>query len=48
MGVLSAAAIANVLLAYRLNRISELTGLDLGRFDDRLLLYVALHLDKQR
>ncbi|WP_129991352.1 CdaR family transcriptional regulator [Rahnella sp. CFA14(1/10)] len=32
-------------LEYRLNRISELTGLDLGNFDDRLLLYVALQLD---
>lgn len=31
-------------LEYRLNRISELTGLDLGNFDDRLLLYVALQL----
>ncbi|EBO3463588.1 hypothetical protein, partial [Salmonella enterica] len=27
---------------------SELTGLDLGNFDDRLLLYVALQLDEQR
>lgn len=35
-------------LEYRLNRISELTGLDLGKFDDRLLLYVALQLDEQR
>jgi ABC-type multidrug transport system ATPase subunit len=35
-------------LEYRLNRISELTGLDLGNFDDRLLLYVALQLDEQR
>ncbi|MEY5242685.1 hypothetical protein, partial [Salmonella enterica] len=26
----------------------ELTGLDLGNFDDRLLLYVALQLDEQR
>ncbi|MDU4094375.1 MAG: hypothetical protein E7H57_14040, partial [Pantoea sp.] len=26
---------------------SELTGLDLGNFDDRLLLYVALQLDEQ-
>lgn len=34
-------------LEYRLNRISELTGLDLGNFDDRLL-YVALQLDEQR
>ena len=31
-------------LDYRLNRISELTGLDLSNFDDRLLLYVALQL----
>ncbi|MCX2229690.1 helix-turn-helix domain-containing protein, partial [Escherichia coli] len=30
------------------NRISELTGLDLGNFDDRLLLYVALQLDEER
>ncbi|KAA5969236.1 CdaR family transcriptional regulator [Pantoea sp. M_9] len=34
-------------LEYRLNRISELTGLDLGNFDDRLLLYVALQLDER-
>lgn len=34
-------------LEYRLNRISELTGLNLGNFDDRLLLYVALQLDEQ-
>ncbi|CUU23034.1 CdaR family transcriptional regulator [Duffyella gerundensis] len=34
-------------LEYRLNRISELTGLDLSSFDDRLLLYVALQLDEQ-
>ncbi|MEH2922608.1 CdaR family transcriptional regulator [Samsonia erythrinae] len=34
-------------LEYRLNRISELTGLDLGNFDDRLLLYVALQLDEE-
>ncbi|WP_412767244.1 helix-turn-helix domain-containing protein [Citrobacter enshiensis] len=27
-------------LGYRLNRISELNRLDLGNFDDRLLLYV--------
>ncbi|MGK9996580.1 hypothetical protein O6197_24150, partial [Salmonella enterica subsp. enterica] len=27
---------------------SELTGLDLGNFDDRLLLYVELQLDEQR
>lgn len=31
-----------------MNRISELTGLDLGSFDDRLLLYIALQLDEQR
>ena len=35
-------------LEYRLNRISELTGLDLGSFDDRLLLYISLQLDEQR
>ncbi|AIR71048.1 MULTISPECIES: CdaR family transcriptional regulator [Dickeya] len=35
-------------LEYRLNRISELTGLDLGNFDDRLLLYVALQLDEEQ
>jgi carbohydrate diacid regulator len=35
-------------LEYRLNRISELTGLDLGNFDDRLLLYIALQLDNER
>lgn len=29
-------------LDYRLNRIAEATGLDLGRTDDRLLLYVSL------
>lgn len=34
-------------LEYRLNRISVLTGLDLGSFDDRLLLYIALQLDEQ-
>ncbi|MDR5019601.1 CdaR family transcriptional regulator [Yersinia rochesterensis] len=34
-------------LEYRLNRISELTGLDLANFDDRLLLYVALQLGEQ-
>lgn len=32
-------------LEYRLNRISEMIGLDLANFDDRLLLYVALQLD---
>ncbi len=35
-------------LEYRLNRVSELTGLDLGKFDDRLLLYVALQLDNEK
>lgn len=34
-------------LEYRLNRISEMTGLDLDNFDDRLLLYVALQLDDE-
>ncbi len=34
-------------LEYRLNRISELTRLNLSNFDDRLLLYVALQLDDQ-
>ncbi|WP_147195383.1 CdaR family transcriptional regulator [Pantoea sp. MBD-2R] len=34
-------------LEYRLNRISELTGLNLSNFDDRLLLYVALQLDDE-
>lgn len=33
-------------LEYRLRRIAELTGLDLGDFDDRLLLYIALQLDE--
>lgn len=33
-------------LEYRLNRISEVTGLDLGNFNDRLLLYIALQLDE--
>lgn len=32
-------------LDYRLRRISELTGLDLGRIEDRLLLYVSSLLD---
>jgi carbohydrate diacid regulator len=32
-------------LEYRLNRIAEITGLDLARFDNRLLLYIALQLD---
>lgn len=34
-------------LEYRLNRISELTGLNLNSFDDRLLLYIALQLDNR-
>ncbi|PIJ49872.1 carbohydrate diacid regulon transcriptional regulator CdaR [Erwinia sp. OLTSP20] len=34
-------------LEYRLNRVSELTGLNLSHFDDRLLLYIALQLDEQ-
>ena len=34
-------------LEYRLNRIAELTGLDIkDSFDDRLLLYIALQLDE--
>jgi carbohydrate diacid regulator len=32
-------------LEYRLNRIAELTGLNLASFDDRLLLYIGLQLD---
>lgn len=32
-------------LEYRLHRISELTGLDLNNFDDRLLIYISLQLD---
>jgi len=32
-------------LEYRLNRIAELTGLNLTSFDDRLLLYIALQLE---
>jgi carbohydrate diacid regulator len=32
-------------LDYRLRRIGELTGLDLGRIEDRLLLYVSALLD---
>ena len=32
-------------LEYRLNRIAELTGLNLSNFDDRLLLYISLQLD---
>ncbi|KAA8995506.1 CdaR family transcriptional regulator [Affinibrenneria salicis] len=34
-------------LEYRLNRIAELTGLDLANFDNRLLLYIALQLDDE-
>jgi len=33
-------------LEYRLNNITKLTGLDLSKFDDRVLLYIALQLDK--
>lgn len=33
-------------LEYRLNKIAKLTGLDLLKFDDRVLLYIALQLDK--
>lgn len=33
-------------LEYRLNRIAKLTGLNLSNFDDRVLLYIALQLDK--
>lgn len=33
-------------LEYRLNNIAKLTGLDLSKFDDRVLLYIALQLDK--
>lgn len=32
-------------LDYRLRQISEITGLDLERTDDRLLLYIAMQLD---
>ena len=35
-------------LEYRLNRISEVTGLDLANFNDRLLLYIALQLDEDK
>ncbi|MCS3433389.1 CdaR family transcriptional regulator [Klebsiella sp. BIGb0407] len=35
-------------LEYRLSRIAELTDLDLKNLDDKLLLYVALQLDKER
>ncbi|MDO5640600.1 MAG: helix-turn-helix domain-containing protein [Neisseria sp.] len=30
-------------LEYRLNKISDLTGLDIARTDDRFLLYIAIH-----
>ncbi|OCG06711.1 transcriptional regulator [Gilliamella sp. wkB178] len=33
-------------LEYRLNKITKLTGLNLDKFDDKLLLYIALQLDK--
>ncbi len=33
-------------LDYRLRRVGELTGLDLGRLDDCLLLFIALELDE--
>jgi carbohydrate diacid regulator len=32
-------------LEYRLRRISDITGLNLSRVDDRLLLYIALQLE---
>jgi carbohydrate diacid regulator len=32
-------------LEYRLNRIADITGLDLAQFDNRLLLFIALQLD---
>lgn len=32
-------------LEYRLRRVSEITGLELSKFEDRLMLYIALHLD---
>lgn len=35
-------------LEYRMGRISALTGLDLNRGDDRLLLYAAVQLDSTR
>ena len=34
-------------LEYRLNKVSQLTGLDLGQLDDRFLLYVAMQLDQR-
>jgi carbohydrate diacid regulator len=33
-------------LEYRLNKIAKLTGLNLTKFDDRLLLYIGLQLNK--
>lgn len=33
-------------LEYRLNKIAKITGLNLTKLDDRLLLYIALQLDK--
>ncbi|WP_392566938.1 sugar diacid recognition domain-containing protein [Utexia brackfieldae] len=33
-------------LEYRLHKIAKLTGLNLDKFDDRMLLYIALQLDK--
>lgn len=33
-------------LEYRLNKIAKLTGLNLAKFDDRLLLYIGLQLNK--
>ena len=33
-------------LEYRLNKIANLTGLNLAKFDDRLLLYIGLQLDR--
>nr|WP_281382607.1 MULTISPECIES: sugar diacid recognition domain-containing protein [Frischella] len=33
-------------LEYRLNKIAKLTGLNLAKFDDRLLLYIGLQLDR--
>ncbi|MGE0973403.1 sugar diacid recognition domain-containing protein (plasmid) [Klebsiella sp. WOUb02] len=33
-------------LDYRLNRISEISGLNLDNFDERLLMYIALQLDQ--
>lgn len=34
-------------LNYRLKRIAELTGLDLGNYDERFLLYIAVQLDEE-